>query len=123
LFYYLKSLGVEKVSFTLEQTDTEIVAEVRSSQPTEERAKTISSGFNGLMLLANTTVKEEELKTLLKAAKFSPEKKDFVLKFNLDKPTAHGMINRKLDEAQQKANNQQPSSTAETPNANQKTGK
>ncbi len=121
LFYYLKTLGVDKVNFTLVQDDKQMYAIITSSQKDENKAKSISSGFNTLLSIAKTTIKEEELKTLINSAKVEPQGKNFVLNFKIDKPVAQEMINKKLNEAQAKKN--QPNSTAQNDNTNQKTAK
>lgn len=125
LFYYLKSLGVEKVTFTLEQNEKQISAVIKSSQASEERARTISSGFNGYLALGKVTVKEEELKTLLDSAKAEPQGKNFVLNFVIPKQIAQDIIKKKLDEAEAKAKEKEkePNSTAQNTDANQKTVK
>ncbi len=121
LFYYLKSLGVDKVSVTLVQDDKQIYAVIESSQKDENKAKSISSGFNTLLSIAKTTIKEEELKTLINAAKAEQQGKNFTLNFAIPKPTAQEMINRKLQEAEVKKN--KPNGTAQADNTNQKTAK
>lgn len=123
VFYYLKQLGVDKINFVLEQNDKEIRAVIKANLPNKDRAKTISSGFNGLMLLADTNVKEDdaELRTLLKAVKFRPENNDFVIDFNLDKNMAQTMIKEQLVKAEKAAEeekNKKPNSTAQTFNNN-----
>ncbi|MDQ3180028.1 MAG: hypothetical protein M3Q33_05865, partial [Acidobacteriota bacterium] len=127
LFYYLKNLGVEKVDFTLIQDDKQIYAVISSSQKDENQAKSKSSSFNNLLTLAKLTVKEDELKTLLNSAKVEPQGKNFVLNFNIDKPTAQKMIEKKLQEAEAKKKEaekiKQPNSTAQTTNTNQETAK
>lgn len=127
LFYYLKTLGVDKVDFTLIQDDKQIYAIISSSQKDENKAKSISSGFNILLAGAKLTVKEEELKTLLNSAKFEPQGKNFVLNFNIDKPTAQKIIEKKLQEAEAKKKeeekNKQPNSTAQNANVSEKTSK
>jgi hypothetical protein len=127
LFYYLKTLGIDKVDLTLVQNDKQIFAVIKSVQIDENRAKTISSRFNNLMSVAKLTVKEEELKTLLNSAKVEQQGKNFILNFNLDKPAAQEMINRKLQEAEAKKKeaekNNQTTNTAQTSNANQTVAK
>ena len=124
LFYYLKNLGVDKVEVILTQDDKQISAVISSSQKSEERAKTISSGLSGLFSLARLTVKEPELITLINSSNVAPQGKNFVLNFNLDKPVAQDLITKKLNEAEakKKIEETKPSSTA-TVNTNQKTGK
>lgn len=127
MFYYLKSQGVDKVDFTLVQDDKQIYAVITSSQKTEERAKTLSSGFNGLLLVAKNLVKEAELKTLIENSKVEPKGKNFVFNFAMPKPLVQEMINRKLQEAEAKKKeaekNNQTTNTAQTSNANQTTAK
>ncbi len=102
LFIYLRNLGVEKVSITLVQDDKQISAIIRSDQPNEQRARTISSGFNGLIAATKLTVKEEDVKMLLNASKVTAEGKSFILNFALPKEEAHKLIEQKLQEARQK---------------------
>ncbi len=123
LFYYLKTLGVDKVDFTLIQDDKQIYAVISSSQKDENKAKTISSGFNNLLSLAKLTVKEAELKTLLDSAKVEPQGKNFVLNFTIDKPTAQQMIEKKLQEAEAKAKEKQPNGAAQNTNVSLTKGK
>jgi hypothetical protein len=127
MFYYLKSQGVDKVDFTLVQDDKQIYAVITSGQKTEERAKTLSSGFNGLLLVAKNLVKEAELKTLIENSKVEPKGKSFVFNFAMPKPLVQEMINRKLQEAEAKKKeaekNNQTTNTAQTSNANQTVAK
>ena len=122
LFYYLTTLGVDKVDFTLIQDDKQIYAVISSSQRDENKAKSVSSGFNNLLSIAKLTVKEDELKTLLNSAKVEPQGKNFVLNFNIDKPTAQKMIEKKLQEAEarkkEEEKTKQPNSTAQNANIN-----
>ena len=123
LFYYLKTLGVDKVDFTLIQDDKQIYAVISSSQKDENKAKTISSGFNNLLSIAKLTVKEAELKTLLDSAKVEPEGKNFILNFKIEKPIAQKMIEQKLKEAEAKAKEKQPNSAAQNNNVSLTKGK
>ena len=103
IFSYLIGLGVEKVNIRLVQDEQKITAVVKSSQPTEEKAKTISSGFRGLILLAQMNTKDDaEVQTLLKGVKFDSEGKSFVINFEIPKAEAHKLIDKKLQEARQK---------------------
>lgn len=122
---YLRNLGVEKVNFTLIQDDNQITAVITSDQPTEERARTVSSGINGLIVGAKLTTKGDDEKALLGGATVTSQGKSFVLNFAIPKPVAQEMIYRKLQEAaaKQKAEENKPNSTAQTDNANLKTGK
>lgn len=103
IFSYLQALGVDKVNITLVQDDKQISAVIKSNQPTEEKARTISSGFNGLIAIANINTKDDkEVQALLKATKFTAEGKSFVINFAMPKDDAHKLIDQKLQEARQK---------------------
>ncbi len=99
---YLKELGVEKVNITFIQDDKQISAIIRSSQPNEQSARTVSSGFNVLLGVAKGNVKEPEIQALMSALKFKPEGKSFVINFAMPKDEAHKIIDQKLQEARQK---------------------
>ena len=122
---YLRDLGVEKVNFTFVQDDKQIYA-VISSESSEAKARTISSGLNFLLTYAKGSDKvETDVKTLLSSAKVEPKGKSFVLNFAIPKPIAQEMITRKLQEAEakKKAEQTKPNSTAQSVNTNQQTSK
>ena len=103
LFSYLQALGVDRVNITLVQDDKQISAIIKSNQPTEEKARTISSGFNGIIAVANMNTKDDaDVQALLKATKFSAEGKTFVINFSIPKDQGHQLIDKKLGEARQK---------------------
>jgi hypothetical protein len=103
IFSYLQALGIDKVNITLVQDDKQVSAVIKSSQPTPEKAKTISSGFNGLIAIANINTKDDkDVQALLKATKFTAEGKSFVINFTMPKDDAHKLIDQKLQEARQK---------------------
>lgn len=104
-FGYLKLYDVEKVTFTLVQDDKQIYAVITSDQKTEERAKTISSGFNGILAFAKNGAKDQsDEKILLSNAKVTSQGKSFTINFTIPKEVAQEMINRKLQEALAKKN-------------------
>lgn len=105
LFIYLARapLNIDKVKITLVQDDKQISADITSVLPNNERAKTVSSGFNGLVQLANwNTSDDKDVQTLLKATKFKAEGKNFTITFAMPKEDAHKLIDQKLQEARQK---------------------
>ncbi len=109
IFSYLQALGVEKINLTLVQDDQQISAIINSNLPTETKARTVSSGFNGLMAVAKINVKEPEVQDLMKALKFQPQGKSFIINFAMPKDQAHKIIDQKIQEARQKKS--QPSSS------------
>lgn len=99
LLGYLRDQGVEKVTFTLVQDDKQLTAIIKGDQPSEEKARTVSSGINGLIGIAKLTNRDDDLKKLMNAAKFTTEGKSFVMNFALPKEEAHKLIDKKLQEA------------------------
>jgi hypothetical protein len=119
LLMYLRDIGIDTMTLTLVQNDKEIYAVINSKQISTERARTVSSGFTGLIdgafLLDRMGTKKlgEDEKLLLKKASSSNKGKEFILNFSIPKDEALKMINRKLDEAQAKKQEQtQPNGTA-----------
>ena len=102
IFSYLQGLGVERINLTLIQDDKQISAIINSNLPNESKARTVSSGFNGLMAIAKINVKEPEVQDLMKALKFQPQGKSFIINFAMPKDQAHKIIDQKLQEARQK---------------------
>ena len=132
LFGYLKELKVNKVNFTIMQNDEELYVTIKSSQPNEESANTISKGLVGLIFIAKQNAKkdeDDELFKILDVAKSRVEGKNFVLDVRLDKNTAQAMINARLKEEAEKAakeemeKGKQSNSAAQTENGNSKVGK
>jgi hypothetical protein len=100
---YLQALGVDKVNITLVQDDKQITAVIKSNQPTEEKARTVSSGFNGIIAVAKLNTRDDaDVQALLKGVKFKSEGKSFVINFAMPKEEAHKLIDQKLQEARQK---------------------
>ena len=94
------------------QDENQVIAVITSSQKNPERAKAVSSGLNTYISIGKTTAKDpsDEL-TLLNGASVTADGNNFVLNFAIPKPVAQEMINRKLQEAQAKQQ-QQPSGNA-----------
>jgi hypothetical protein len=110
LFVYLKDLGVEKVNIVLVQDEKQISAIIRSSQPTEEKARSVKSGFNLIIGFAKTNTQDDaEVQALLKGVKFNSDGKNFIINFEMPKDEAHQLIDKKLEEARQKKSQTQNS--------------
>ena len=118
---YLKSAGIDQITAVLIQDDQNLTVQISSPQKTPEMANKISSAVAFAIMFGKTRVQNpsDEL-TLLTAAQASTDgKKNFVLNFVLPKPVAQEMITRKLQEAQAKKAQPQPSSESNTrPNNN-----
>jgi hypothetical protein len=90
-----QKLKPKKVIVTVEQTDSVLTAKVTAEQPSENEAKTYSSGLNTLLgLAAGQTDGDEQM--FLKSASTTAEGKLLVLNFNIPKPIVQEMIQRKL---------------------------
>jgi hypothetical protein len=125
----LYNLGMKDLNITLIQKDDKIYVGVESVQISEERAKTLASGLNGLMAAGKLAVKaESDEKFLLdRAQPPTTNGKTIVLKFEIEKNAAQEMILRKLvDEAKkdaEKAKQNPNNSTATTFNSNTNSGR
>ncbi|MEZ5427136.1 MAG: hypothetical protein R2747_12775 [Pyrinomonadaceae bacterium] len=126
---HLYNLGLKDVKISLVQAGDKIVVNLESEQPTEERAKTLASGLNGLMVVANKTVKDgTNERILLDSAMKTPPKnvgKKIILNVEFPVDLAKELIRKNLEsEAQKKQEKKdKPNSTALTANSNVKTGK
>jgi hypothetical protein len=104
-FGYLAALKVDMIEFTVTQDENNLVATLVSNQPNEQTAKTISSGFNGLIASALFIKKDlgEDERTLLKGAKVSTIGKNFVLNFTLKKEDVQALIKAQIEKDAAKA--------------------
>lgn len=99
---YLKTQGIDKITYQVMQNDEQIQVLVTSDQPTPERANTITSGLKGAieaaLLLDQNNIKKlgDDEKTLLRGATPMANGKQFILNFSLPKPVAQEMITRRL---------------------------
>ena len=97
---YLSDLGVKDVTITLMQNEDNLVARLESTAKTENEARTLASGIGGLISLAKLKKLGADETKLIKAAKVPKARgKVFFLDFQMAKPEAHEIMNRKLTEA------------------------
>lgn len=120
LLSYLRDQGVEKINFVLIQDDKQLTAVIKGGLPNENEAKKVSSGINALIGIAKFTNRDADLKTLMDAAKFTTEKKDFVMNFALPKQDAHKLIDKKLQEARIKKSQNSSGEVSSNTNAQAK---
>lgn len=115
-FGYLDKLKAKNVVITVEQNDTELIASVRSDQPTENDAKLAASGVRGVLGIAAAVATGDNLMFLQKGTATN-DGKAFFLNFKIEKPVVQEMILRKL--AEQKEKETKPEGAASvTPNEN-----
>ena len=115
---YLKLVNtdVDKFTATLFQDNDKVVVQISMVRKTPERAQTLSSGLNGIIMAGKLTAKNpSDERVLLDGASTTAEKNTTLLNFVLPKPIAQEMITRKLREAQaKKAQQGQPNVTEPT---------
>lgn len=99
---YLRTQGIDKITYQVLQDNDQIQVLITSDQPTPERANTITSGLKGAieaaLLLDQNNIKKlgDDEKTLLRGAMPMANGKQFILNFSLPKPVAQEMITRRL---------------------------
>lgn len=99
---YLKTQGIDKITYQVLQDNDQIQVLITSDQPTPERANTITSGLKGAieaaLLLDQNNIKKlgDDERTLLRGAAPMANGKQFILNFSLPKPVAQEMITRRL---------------------------
>ena len=110
---YLRTQGIEKINYSIEQNAEQVMIVITSDQPTPERANTIMSGLKGTieaaLLLDQNNIKKlgDDERTLLQSATPISNGKQFILNFTISKQVAMEMITRRLQNMQPI----QPSST------------
>lgn len=100
-FGYLDKLKAKKIVITVEQNDTELIATVKSDQPSENDAKLAASGIRGILSIASAAATGDNLMFLQKGTATN-EGKSFFLNFKIEKPIVQEMILRKLAESKDK---------------------
>ena len=106
-----KKIKAKKVLVTVEQNDTDFYAVIKTEQPDENAAKTLSSGLNALLGLAAPAVSGDE-QLFIKSATSTSEGNSLILNVHIPKPQVQEMIQRKL--AEQNADPKQPNGNAIT---------
>lgn len=128
---YLRNLGAKEITITLMQNEQNLVVRVESETKSESEAKTLASGANTLISTTKQFVKlgEDETKLINAAKTPTYQGKVFILDFQMTKPEAQEMMNRKLTEAwakkqkEQNGNQTQPNGTTKKSDANDKSVK
>jgi len=108
-FGYLDKLKSKKIVITVEQNETELIANVRADQPSVNDANSIAAGLKVLLGVAVDKAKGDD-QLFLQKASVTSDGKAFILNFSIPKNEAQDMIQRKLAEGKEPA--AQPSSTA-----------
>jgi hypothetical protein len=101
-FYYLKQLGIEKVNLTLSQDETTVKGIIKSELPTQEKAKTIASGLNGLFVMAKTLNKGDDVKILLENWHTEADAKNLSISFAAPRGEIHEFVVRELRKIKEK---------------------
>lgn len=116
-FGYLYQQNVRNIVISVEQTDTEILINIKSDQPNEKDAESVANGLRGVLALATVYSSKPDDLEFLKKAELSSQGKTFQINFNLPKPLAQEMIRRKLEELRNDGTSVEPA-TQKNPNEN-----
>ena len=96
-FGYLYNLEVKDFKITFYQNADKFAVNFESEMESVERARTTASGLNMIFQVAQTVIKKEDEKFLLRGFKTpTTNDKTLLLNFELPKNTVHEMINRNL---------------------------
>jgi hypothetical protein len=95
-----KGVG-RKVTITIEQNDATFLANVRSEQPTPERANTIATALRNMMTFGALGANPDDL-TFLKSTKTTSDANFLLVNFEMPKSQVQEMIQRKLAELKEK---------------------
>ncbi len=121
LLTYLDKLGGKRIVATLQQDKDKITIVIKSAIETEEKAKTLASGFKLLISTGKILRKGKDEETLLKAATVKNEGKVFILNFDVPQQIAQELIQKQLTDAPPEVK-VTPSSLGEPKNTNSKAG-
>jgi hypothetical protein len=83
-----------KLRITIKLDQTEVIAKVESEVGTPERAKELSTGYNGLLAVGAFTKKGQDEEVLYKSTSISAEGKQVVVSFKMPRATAGAMLTK-----------------------------
>ena len=93
---YLDQLGGKRIVATLQQDKDNITIVIKSAIETEEKAKSLASGFKLLISTGKILRKGKDEEALLKAATVTNQGKVFVLNFAVPQQMAQELIQKQL---------------------------
>lgn len=100
LFSYLADMGVEKMQIDFLQDDKQVLANIKSELISEERTKSVATGFNVLFQVAKIQLEKnsdaQTLLTFLNAIKTTSNGKFLVVDFVIPKEETHRLLQQKL---------------------------
>lgn len=82
-FIYLRQLGIENFILNISQDEKQFKAAITSETNTEERARTMGSALNGVIMMSRHKVKEENYRLFLANSSVSTEGKNFSIKVSM----------------------------------------
>jgi hypothetical protein len=102
-FRFLRNMGVEKVKLTFAQDKESVIAIIESEQPTPEKANTLASSINLMLMAAKKFAKvDEDAKIILNGFQITTSNgKTVIINFAIPKQIAQDMIQRNLKKAAQ----------------------
>ena len=102
-------LKSRKITVSVEQNNTDFVASIRSEMPTENEARTASSGL-GLLISGGILTTTGDEQTFLKSAATGVDGNSLIFNFKMPTTDVQQVIQRKLADLEKSVN--QPNSTA-----------
>jgi len=99
---YLENLGSNKITWTLGQDEKQLFSTLQSVQPNENKAKTISSGFNLIIAAGKNKRKGKDEEVLLNSLQVTSQGNNVIFNMAMPKEIAQEMIQRKLAEISQR---------------------
>jgi len=96
LFSYLNKLGGKRVIITLQQDQDNFTALLKSKIETEEKAKTLASGFRFLLTAGKKLREGKDEAVLLNSATVSNDGSNFIINFAVPQQTAQELIQKQL---------------------------
>ena len=112
-FGNLKSQGLDKISFSLQQDDSSFSSIIKSELQTVEKAKTTASALNTVLAMVSMVDKQgikkldDASRVLVNNSKVSAQEKSVIINFSMPKADFHEMILREIMKSAEKNKNVQ----------------
>ena len=107
-FAYLQHQGIDKFTFSMQQTDQTFSSIIKSEQQTTARANSLASGLNTILkavsLIDNQGIKklDDNSRVLVSNTRITSEEKNVILNFSMPKAEFHQLILRSVKKPKEK---------------------
>jgi len=100
LLFYLKPLDKDnpgtKVTFTIKQGETEVLASVESEASSVDSARTLSKTFNAALFLGAKARMGKDEEVLMRNTSVTPDGKKVVVNFSMSRQSVVDLIKKQL---------------------------